>query len=176
MSSAVNVFVHAICTRSKKCLAQKLARFGSPGWNPMIQSPLDSSWETGTKFPPWAVPKLHAGKNWWKLWYFSTTAWCFVVECLMVLQSLPSKWVFSVSFQVSREAVRPPGKLSSVFEEWLLELNEIAWWAIYGVCKLRHQRSGGSQYQGRKSTHSICAFISNGSTQAHLIRRIIMCN
>ena len=55
MSSAVNVFVHAIRKRSKKCLAQKVARFGSPGWIPIFQPPLDSSrvalqYDTGTKF------------------------------------------------------------------------------------------------------------------------------
>ena len=31
MSSAVNVFIRK---RSRKCLAQKVARFGSPGWIP----------------------------------------------------------------------------------------------------------------------------------------------
>ena len=31
MSSAVNAFVHAIRKRSKKCLAQKVVRFGSLG-------------------------------------------------------------------------------------------------------------------------------------------------
>ena len=43
MSSAVNVFVHAIRKRSKKCLTQKVVRFGSPGWIPTFQPPLDSS-------------------------------------------------------------------------------------------------------------------------------------
>ena len=32
MSSTMNVFVHAIRKRSKKCFAQKVGRFGSPGW------------------------------------------------------------------------------------------------------------------------------------------------
>ena len=68
MSSAVNVFVHAIRTHSKKCLAQKVARFGSLGWIPMIQAPLDSSrvvlqYETGNKFFHRAVPEIQAGKN-----------------------------------------------------------------------------------------------------------------
>ena len=37
MSSAVNIFVHAICKHSKMYLAQKVARFGFPGLIPMIQ-------------------------------------------------------------------------------------------------------------------------------------------
>ena len=44
MSSAFNVFVDAIRKHSKKCLAQKMARFGSLRPIPMIQPPLDSSW------------------------------------------------------------------------------------------------------------------------------------
>ena len=36
-------FVHAIRKRLKKCLEQKVARFGSPGWIPIFQPPLDSS-------------------------------------------------------------------------------------------------------------------------------------
>ena len=50
--SAVYVFVHAIRKRSKKCLAQKVARFCSPGWIPMIQPPflVARQYETGTKF------------------------------------------------------------------------------------------------------------------------------
>ena len=68
MSSTVNVFVHAICKRSKKCFAQKVARFCSPGSIPMFQLPLDSSlvalqYETGTKFFHRAVPKLFGIKN-----------------------------------------------------------------------------------------------------------------
>ena len=63
MSSAVNVFVHAIRKRSKKCLAQKVVRFGSPGWIPMFQGPFCSScvalqYEPGTKFFHRAVPEL----------------------------------------------------------------------------------------------------------------------
>ena len=55
MSSMVNVFMHAIRNRSKKHLAQKVARFGSPGWIPMIQLPFYIScvalqYEIGTKF------------------------------------------------------------------------------------------------------------------------------
>ena len=68
MSSVVNVFVHAICKRSKKCLVQKVARFGSLGPIPMIQPPFNSScvalqYEPGTKFFHRVVPELHAGKN-----------------------------------------------------------------------------------------------------------------
>ena len=52
----------------KKCLAQKVARFGSLGWIPMIQVPFNSScvalqYKTGTKFFHRAVPKVHAVKN-----------------------------------------------------------------------------------------------------------------
>ena len=43
MSSVVNILVRAICRCSKKCFAQKMARFGSPGWIPMIQPPFNSS-------------------------------------------------------------------------------------------------------------------------------------
>ena len=62
ISSAVNVFVHAICKRSKKCLAQKVARFGSLGLIPMIQPLFNRScvalqYEPGTKFFHQAVPE-----------------------------------------------------------------------------------------------------------------------
>ena len=65
MSSAVNVFVHAIRKRSKKCLAQKVDNLGSLGPIPMIQPPFNSScialqYESGTKFFYRAVPELHA--------------------------------------------------------------------------------------------------------------------
>ena len=65
MSSVANSFMHAIRKRSKKCLAQKVVRFGSPGWIPMIQAPFNSScvalqYETGTKIFHRAVPELHA--------------------------------------------------------------------------------------------------------------------
>ena len=55
MSSAVIALVHAVYKRSQKCLAQKVVRFGSLGWIPMIQVPFNSScvalqYETGTKF------------------------------------------------------------------------------------------------------------------------------
>ena len=68
MSSAAIASVHAIRKRSQKCLAQKVVRFGSLGWIPMIQVPFNSScvalrYETGTKFFYRAVPKLHAVKN-----------------------------------------------------------------------------------------------------------------
>ena len=60
MSSAVSIFVHAIRKRLKKCLMQKVAHFGSPGWIPMIQIPFSSScvalqYETGTRFLHLAV-------------------------------------------------------------------------------------------------------------------------
>ena len=42
-TSMVNVFVHVIRKRSKKYLTQKVVRFGSPGWIPMIQPPFYSS-------------------------------------------------------------------------------------------------------------------------------------
>ena len=81
MSSAVNVFVHAICKCSKKYLAQKVARFGSLGSIPMIQSPFNSScvalqYEPGTIHP--AVPELHAGKNYAKITFQrnSMTMYC----------------------------------------------------------------------------------------------------
>ena len=68
MSSAAIAFVHAVCKRSQKCLAQKVVRFGSLGWIPMIQVPFNSScvalqYETGTKFFHRAVPELHGIKN-----------------------------------------------------------------------------------------------------------------
>ena len=79
MSSAAIAFVHAVCKRSQKCLAQKVVRFGSLGWIPMIQVPFNSScvalqYETGTKFFHRAVPELHGIK---KSENFSTTAWHF---------------------------------------------------------------------------------------------------
>ena len=43
MSSVAIGFVHAIRKRAKKCLTQKVVRFGSLGPIPMIQVPLDSS-------------------------------------------------------------------------------------------------------------------------------------
>ena len=77
MSSAATAFVHATLKRSQKCLAQKVARFGSLGWIPMIQVPFNSSctalqYKTGTKFFHRAVPELYGIK---KLENFSTTAW-----------------------------------------------------------------------------------------------------
>ena len=65
MSSMVNVFVHAICKRLKKCLAQKVDNLGSLGPIPMIQPPFNSAcvalqYESGTKFFYRAVPELHA--------------------------------------------------------------------------------------------------------------------
>ena len=68
MSSAAIAFVHAVCKRSQKCLAQKVVRFGSLGWIPMFQVPFHSScvalqYETGMKFFHQAVPELHAVKN-----------------------------------------------------------------------------------------------------------------
>ena len=43
MSSAVNVFVHAIRKRLKKCFAQKVGHLDFLHPIPMIQAPLDSS-------------------------------------------------------------------------------------------------------------------------------------
>ena len=43
MSSAVNVFVHAIRKRLQKCFMQEVGHFGSLGPIPMIQSPFNSS-------------------------------------------------------------------------------------------------------------------------------------
>ena len=68
MSSAVNVFVHAIRKRSKKCLAQKVGNLGSLGPIPMIQPPFNSTcvalqYEPGTKFFHRAVPELHGHKK-----------------------------------------------------------------------------------------------------------------
>ena len=64
MSSAVNVFVHTICKRLKKCLAQKVGHLGLLHPIPMIQAPLDNScvalqYEPGTKFSHRAVPEIH---------------------------------------------------------------------------------------------------------------------
>ena len=71
MSSAVTTFVHATLKRS-----QKVARFGSLGWIPMIQVPFHSScvalqYETRTKFFRRAVPKLYAVKNSINFCYFT---------------------------------------------------------------------------------------------------------
>ena len=68
MSSAVAVFVHALCRRSKKYLAQKVGNFGSLGPIPMIQPPFYSpcvalQYEPGTKFFHRAVPELHVLKK-----------------------------------------------------------------------------------------------------------------
>ena len=67
MSSVVNIFVHAIRKRSKKCLAQKVGILGALGPIPMIQPPLDNSivalqYELGTKYFHRAVPESHAVK------------------------------------------------------------------------------------------------------------------
>ena len=43
MSSAVNVFVHAIRKRMQKCFTQEVGHFGSLGPIPMIQPPFNSS-------------------------------------------------------------------------------------------------------------------------------------
>ena len=66
-SSAVNVFVHAIRKRSKKCLAQKVGHLDLLGPIPMIQPPFCSScvalqYEPGMKFFHRMVPVLHAVK------------------------------------------------------------------------------------------------------------------
>ena len=68
ISSAVNVFVHAIRKRSKKYLAQKVDYLGSLIPIPMIQPPFNSScvalqYESGTEFFHQEVLKLHCHKN-----------------------------------------------------------------------------------------------------------------
>ena len=85
MHSTVNVFVHAICKRSRKCLMQKVARLDSSGWIAMIQPSICSScvalqYETGTKFSRWVVPEYQ------NIWNFSTTAWCFSLSFWEVCQ------------------------------------------------------------------------------------------
>ena len=77
MSSAAITSLHAVCKHSQKCLAQKVVRFGSLGWIPMIQVPFNSScvalqYETGTKFFHRAVSKLYAVINSTKLIFHST--------------------------------------------------------------------------------------------------------
>ena len=68
MSSAVNVFVHAIRKRSQKVpRVKKIVRFGSLGPIPMIPPPFCSScvalqYETGTKLFHRAIPELCAVK------------------------------------------------------------------------------------------------------------------
>jgi hypothetical protein len=57
-----------LASAHKKCLAQKVVRFGSLGWIPMIQPPFNSScaalqYETGTKFFHRAVPEIHDIEN-----------------------------------------------------------------------------------------------------------------
>ena len=68
MNFTVNVFVHAIHKRPKKCFVQKVGHLGLLHPIPMIQAPLDSScialqYEPGTKFFYQAVPEIHASKN-----------------------------------------------------------------------------------------------------------------
>ena len=68
MSSTVNGFVHAIRKRSQKCLAQKVACFGSLRPIPMIQPPFNGScvalqYESETKFFHRVVPELHDIQN-----------------------------------------------------------------------------------------------------------------
>ena len=58
----VTTFVHATRKRSQKVPTQKAVCLGSPGWIPMIQAQ-HLQYETGTKFFPRAVPKLHTVKK-----------------------------------------------------------------------------------------------------------------
>ena len=76
MSSAVFVFVHAVCNRSEKCLAQKVVRFGSLHPIPMIQAPFCSSCVALSleQFFHRVVPEIHGIQKSRKS---STTAWCF---------------------------------------------------------------------------------------------------
>ena len=88
MSSAVDVFVHAIRKRSKKCLTQKVDNLGSFGPIPMVQQPFHSScvalqYEPRTKFFLRAVPELHCHK---KIRNFSTTAWYFCTYLVKILK------------------------------------------------------------------------------------------
>ena len=68
MSSAVNVFVHAIRKRSKTCLAQKVDNLRSLGPIPMIKLPFNSycialQYEPGTKLFHQAAPELQSHKQ-----------------------------------------------------------------------------------------------------------------
>ena len=61
-------FMSSTASAHKKCLAQKVARFGSLGWIPIIQTPFNSScaalqYETGMKFFHRAVPEIHDIEN-----------------------------------------------------------------------------------------------------------------
>ena len=65
MSSAATCMPSA--SAHKKCLAQKVARFGSLGPIPTFQAPFNSScvalqYEPGMKFFHPAVPEIHASK------------------------------------------------------------------------------------------------------------------
>ena len=65
-----------LASAHKKCLAQKVAHFGSLGLIPMIQTPFNSSctalqYETGMKFFHWVVPKLHTIKKSINFCYFT---------------------------------------------------------------------------------------------------------
>ena len=75
MSSTVNVFVHAIRKRSKKCLAPKVGHLGSLGPIPIIQPLFCSScvalqYEPGMNFFHRVVPELHTVKVCAKIYGF----------------------------------------------------------------------------------------------------------
>ena len=68
MSSAVKVFVHAICKHLKKCLVQKVGHLGLLHPIPIIQLPLNITCvalqhETGTKFFHRASAEIHGIKG-----------------------------------------------------------------------------------------------------------------
>ena len=67
MSSAVNIFVHAVSKRSKSA-SHKVSNLGSLGLIPMIQPPFNSTcvawqYEPGTKFFHSVLPELHGHKK-----------------------------------------------------------------------------------------------------------------
>jgi hypothetical protein len=85
----------------KKCLAQKVAQFGSLGWIPIFQPPFNSTcaalqYETETKFLHQAVPELHGIKT-QKI--FSTTAWSLIfakfIKCWAIKSQGGECWLWS---------------------------------------------------------------------------------
>ena len=86
---------------------------------PLDGFPLDSSWvalqyETGTKFFLERFPSYTKVKIDEKSEISVQPRGVFIgkfAEYLIVLRNFPSKWVFSVSFQVSMKAIRPPGEI-----------------------------------------------------------------
>ena len=92
MSSMVNVFVHAMCKRSKKCLAQKVDNLGSLKLIHMIQSLLNSScvvlqYKSGTNFF-FFIEQFLSYTATKKPRNFSTTAWHFCTYSVKILDYL----------------------------------------------------------------------------------------